>query len=260
LATIDYFFRLKNQNKNIFTVRALYSIIFFLCFYCSLCAQSKIPLKRTPPKVIDTASINQLTREARSLILTGQYAKALQLVAKADGLARKNGYKSGLATCFNLRGIVSYRQGNYPDAIDLLNTGLMLSKMTKDSVIQSTALNNLGNAYAYMGDHAKAMKYYFMGLKIEEKIKIQNNLHWYYSNLANIYSEQNNVEKAFEYAFKALKVERKVNAKGALAVTLSNIAGMYQGQQKADSAIYYYNQALPLARDEGHFCDCTYHE
>ncbi|HET6227257.1 MAG TPA: tetratricopeptide repeat protein [Bacteroidia bacterium] len=228
-------------------MRALYSIIFFLCFYCSLSAQSKIASKH--PKVIDTASVNKLTREARKLVLTGQYAPALILVAKADGLARKNAYKAGLATCFNLRGIISYRQGHYLEAIDLLNTGLMLSKMANDSVIQSTAINNLGNAYAYMGDHAKAMKYYFMGLAIEEKIKTQNNLHWYYSNLANLYSEQNNLEKAFEYAFKAVRVERKINAKGALAVTLSNIAGMFQSQQKADSASLYYNEALPLARE-----------
>ena len=123
----------------------------------------------------------------------------------------------------------------------------MLAQMAKDSAVQSTALNNLGNAYAYQGDHAKAMGYYFQGLAIEEKIKVQNNLHWYYSNIANLYSEQNNTKKSFEYAFKALAVERKISAKGALAVTLTNIAGMYQNIKKFDSALVYYKEALPFA-------------
>jgi len=228
----------------------LFLFISLLCLANCLQAQNVLPSKQTHSKApADTATINKIAGEARKCVSTGQYSEANKYILKAEALAKKGGYKAGLATCFNLKGIISYRQGHYMDAVDLLKAGLMLSQMTKDSVIQSTALNNLGNAYAYMGDHAKAMECYFRGLEIEEKIKTQNNLHWYYSNIANLYSEQNNLKKAFEYAFKALKVERKKNVKGALSVTLSNIAGMYQTLGKYDSSLIYYKEALPLAQE-----------
>lgn len=224
-------------------------ILSLLCIANCLPAQNT-HLSKTSAKIShDTSAINKITREARKYVLTGQYAEATKQIARAEAFSRKAGYKAGLAACFNLKGIISYRQGHYLDAVDLLKTGLMLSQMAKDSAVQSSSLNNLGNAYAYMGDHAKAMECYFRGLAVEEKLKVQPILHWYYSNIANLYSEQNNPKKAFEYAFKALNVERKVNAKGALSITLSNIAGMYQTAGKYDSSLIYYKEALPLAEE-----------
>lgn len=173
----------------------------------------------------------------------------LKSAQKANFLAKKINYKAGLARSFNYQGISAYRKGNYPDAVDLLKTGLFISESIKDSIIQSMALNNLGNAYAYMGDHAKAMSYYFKGLNIEEKLQVQNNLHWYYSNIANLYIEQNNSKKAFEYAFKAAKVEEKKQLKGALSVTLSNIASLHVNEKNYDSAMFYYMRALPMAEE-----------
>lgn len=216
----------------------------------NLRAQDKSPLKKNNRTYAhDTAIVNQYLNDCRAFSSKGQLDKMVKSAKKAQFLSKKISYKAGLARSYNYEGIYSYRTGNYPDAVDLLKTGLFISQTIKDSVVESMALNNLGNAYAYMGDHAKAMSYYFQGLEVEEKLQIQNNLHWYYSNIANLYSEQKNNTKALEYAFKAVKVEEKKNLKGPLSVTLSNIATFHVNEGHYDSALYYYLRALPMAEE-----------
>jgi len=36
---------------------------------------------------------------------------------------------------------------------------------------QAGSYDNLGNAYAAMGDYVKAMQYYFKSLKVDERLK-----------------------------------------------------------------------------------------
>jgi hypothetical protein len=88
----------------------LFLFISLLCLAYSLPAQISLTKKKLPKVSVDTAVINKITREARKLVLTGQYKEAIKQIEKAEILAKKGGYKSGLATCFNLKGIISYRQ------------------------------------------------------------------------------------------------------------------------------------------------------
>ena len=225
-------------------------LIVILCSSCVLRAQSKSALKKNKGTYSrDTAEVNQLLNQCKAYSSKGQLEEMVKVAKKAQFLAKKISYKSGLARSYNYEGIFSYRTGNYPDAVDLLKTGLFISRSVKDSIVESMALNNLGNAYAYMGDHATAMSYYFKGLEVEEKLQVQNNLHWYYSNIANLYSEQKNHAKALEYAFKAVRVEEKKKLKGPLSVTLSNIATFHVNEGHYDSALYYYLRALPMAEE-----------
>jgi serine phosphatase RsbU (regulator of sigma subunit) len=224
-------------------------LIFLMCCPLMHYAQVKPPVKQKIKSVGDTATINRLISQCKLLNSRGQYNESLILAKKAQYLSKKIGYKAGLARSYNYQGVISYRKGNYPGAVDLLKTALMIAQLSNDSITQSLAYNNLGNANAYMGDHTKALEYYFKGLNIEEKISVKNNLHWYYSNIANLYSEQKNFKKAFEYAFKAVKVEEATKNKGALSVTLSNIAGMHSSSENYDSALYYYMRALPMAEE-----------
>jgi tetratricopeptide (TPR) repeat protein len=224
-------------------------LIFLMCCPLMQQAQVKSPVKQKTRPIGDTAAVNRLISQCKAYNSKGQYDESFVCAKKAQYLSKKIGYKAGLARSYNYQGVIAYRKGNYPAAIDLLKTALMIAQLTNDSITQSLAFNNIGNANAYMGDHAKALEYYFKGLNIEEKISVQNNLHWYYSNIANLYSEQKNFKKAFEYAFKAVRVEEKVKAKGALSVTLSNIAGMHSSCGNYDSALFYYMRALPMAEE-----------
>jgi serine phosphatase RsbU (regulator of sigma subunit) len=197
----------------------------------------------------DTAVINRLNNTASDYLKKGQLDETMIYAAKASLLSKKKGYPAGLARSYNLKGRVLYRKGKYTESIVCLNEALRISSAVKDSVLQSTALNNLGNAYAYMGDHVKALDYYFKGLDIEERIKIQNNLHWYYNNIGNIYSEQKDYRKALEYSFKAVNVEERIKDRHALSVTFSNIGGMYSAIEKNDSALFYYVRAVKVSEE-----------
>ena len=197
----------------------------------------------------DTAGVNRLLNLARGTLSKGQLDETMAYAKHAHALAKKIGFQEGLAKSYNFEGRVLYRKGRYDESLGCLQTALMISRYTNDSVIQSTSLNNIGNAYAYQGDHVKALEYYMEGLAIEEKIKVQNNLHWYYSNMGNIYNEQKDYAKALEFSLKAIKVEEKIKDKHALSVTFSNVGGIYSTLEKNDSALFYYIRSLQLSEE-----------
>ncbi|HSH66383.1 MAG TPA: hypothetical protein VLB84_11455, partial [Bacteroidia bacterium] len=112
-----------------------------LCFSCSLQAQTRSALqKKNELYSKDTAAVNRLLDLCRVYSSKGQLDEMLKSAQKANFLAKKINYKAGLARSFNYQGISAYRKGNYPDAVDLLKTGLFISESIKDSIIQSMAL------------------------------------------------------------------------------------------------------------------------
>ena len=228
------------------TARSYYFFIFIFLLFLPLVQLAQTTKRKA---IVDTASVNRLEREATSYLKKGQLDEAMVYIIKIKQLAKKIGYKQGLARSYTDEGTILYRKGKYLEAIDCASTGLMIGQLISDSIIIVNSYNCIGNAYAYMGNQIKAMEYYFKGLNIEEKLKIQNNIQWFYNNIGNLYTEQKNYPKALEYSFKAIKIEEKKKDKRALAVTLSNIGNAYLSMQKNDSALFYFLRATKTGEE-----------
>ncbi len=201
----------------------------------------------SPKPVVDTAKVYQSFRIALKHSLTGDFDAAQKNLKSTLRLAEITGYKPIIARTYNLQANIYLRTGNYLECIICSNKALFAALHSRDSVSLSTAYNCLGSAYAYLGDHVKALKYFFKSLDIEEKIKIQNNLHWTYSNIGNLYNVQKNFQKAQEYCYKAIVVEERIKDYRALSLTLSNMGIIFMQMNQNDSSLFYYKRALNAA-------------
>lgn len=236
----------KDRFKSILNPLGLFFHL-YACFFCSI--NGMTVKAATVPSVKDTASVNSKLRIAESFIKKGELQKANSFAVQAQKESRVIGYPTGIAQAFLWESKILGHEGNYQEALKRIDSALIIGKAIADSSILSQAYRANGNMYLFIGDDAKSLDFYFKGLAIEEKLKVQPNLHWFYNNIGNIYSHQLNYKGALVYALKAAKIAEKKKDKFALCRIYSNTAGVYHALQKKDSALFYYNLSIKSAEE-----------
>jgi tetratricopeptide (TPR) repeat protein len=231
--------------------RASCFLLLALFLFGQLAAQQYVQSKEgiLPFNTIDTALVNRTLNQGRETLKKGKLDEAFVLALKGLQEAQQINYPVGMARSYNMQANILCRKGNYPKAVECIDTALVIEQRVADSTLQPTSFMIAGNIQCYMGKYAKGMEYYFSGLAIEEKLKVQHYVHWFYSNIGNLYLDQKNYQKALEYSLKALKGEIKVKDKEALLNTSANLGQIYSSMGKNDSALHYYNLALTTSHE-----------
>lgn len=242
---------------------------FFLFFNILTFAQVK------EDKAIDDLNVKALK------IYPSNTREAIQLLEKAEKIAKSKELNLSLAYTYNNKGIVTRVIGDYPKAIEYSKKALSLSK---DEMIVASSHNNIGACQRNMGLYEASLKSFLAALKIYDKkndvlnqATIYNNmglvykslevadkaksyhqkaidayqklnhkkgLSEAYNNLAIVYAEGNSLEQALEYFKKSLDFEIQLNDKRGIAESLNNVGGVYYYLEQTDSAFIYFNKAL----------------
>ena len=238
----------KVYNGKYMTQILLCILSFFMVFHKSSFIAAQTNKNNTSTlHTIDTASINLKLKLTQSFINKGELKKGKELALETQNQAGSIGYESGFAQALLWESKILGHEGNYPDALKRIDAALTIANKTTDSLILSLCYRAYGNMYLFMGDDAKSLNFYFKGLAIEEKLKAQPNLHWFYNNIGNIYSKQKNFNKSLEYALKGCRIAEKMKDQFAKARIYSNIAGSYHALNKKDSALFYFNLSIKNA-------------
>jgi tetratricopeptide (TPR) repeat protein/serine phosphatase RsbU (regulator of sigma subunit) len=203
--------------------------------------------KQTRAYSADTSKINTLLAKANACLLKGQLNEALSVAIAAQHYSSSVDFKKGTATGLMLQGIVLNRKGVYDSAIFLLNQSLPLVHELNDSMLLSTVLLNIGNAYVYLGKHAAGLEYFFDGLAIEGKLRLQSNLFRYFNNIGLVFTYQKNNAKALEYTQKAIELAEKNNDKERIGTLYNNLGLIYMQMNKNDSAFVALRKALQFS-------------
>jgi serine phosphatase RsbU (regulator of sigma subunit) len=228
------------------------SFLFFILLYCySLAVFSQPDKQQQQPELVaaDTAKINAILKKANNYYFKGVMDEAFSFANTSESYSRKANYKKGIAQSLNVKSRVLYRKGEYDSSIAVSERSLIIAKELNDSTLQSTCLLNLGSAYSYKAYNNQAIDYYFKGLAIEERLKVQPNLKWYFNNIGIMFSNQKNYPKALEYAIRAKDVSEKTKDRRNLCMIYNNIGWIYLLLDKNDSARYALNKSLQMAED-----------
>ncbi len=229
------------------------SFLFFilLCGCCSIVYG--LPQKQQPGIVVgDTAKIHAIIKKATDYYYRGEMDKALSFANTAESYSKKANYQSGISQSLNIKSRVFYRTGEYDSSIAISEQSLVIARALNDSSLQSTIFLNLGSAYSYKAYNNQAIEYYFKGLAIEEHLKVQANLKWYFNNIGIMFSNQKNYPKALEYTIMAKDVSEKTHERRNLDMIYNNIGWIYLLLDKHDSASYALNKSLQMAEDGNH--------
>lgn len=236
---------IKASHKHLSTVLWI-AFAFAFIFHHGLMRAQSLKFKSA-----DTAEINSNLRLGNISLGNGDLKTSKIYALKAKHKAMKAGYTAGIGRAFILESISLCREGYYQEAIRPGDSALLIAKKSLDSVLLSMAYKNEGNIQVYMGNTVKGLDFYFKGLAVEEKLPVQENLHWYYNNIGNVYHEQLDYRKAIEFTSKAIHVCERRKDKHSLSLLYSNIGNIYLSMGNNDTALYYLNLSLRNSEEVG---------
>ncbi|MBI4930327.1 MAG: tetratricopeptide repeat protein [Bacteroidetes bacterium] len=116
-------------------------------------------------------------------------------------------------------------------------------------VAKSSALNNIGYAYNFLGDISKALDYYRQSIKIDEELSDKQGMASTLNNIGGIYDNLGDITKALDYYHKSLKIKETIPDKLGMAYSFQNIGTIYIGQGDTANALEYFNKSLSLREE-----------
>jgi tetratricopeptide (TPR) repeat protein len=210
---------------------------------------------------------------------------------EALSLSQKLNYQEGIASSFNLVGIIYRSTSQYEKAIEAFKKALQIRIELNQVEMQAKVNINLANVYLDMTDYARAEGYYLIGiekakkanslkaqitaltnlsvvyqnlsdygksldclfesLKLNKLLKDSEQDGFIYVNIAIIYQEQGQYKLSEEYNFKGLEIFTKLKRDDILANIHNNLGITYKGLGKYDLALKHYNEALQLYKKVG---------
>ena len=142
-------------------------------------------------------------------------------------------------------------QGYPRDRIGALEVGLAAAQALNDQYDQAAHLGHLGNAYADLGQVARAIGQYDEALEIYREIGDRHNEGVWLGNLGLAYADLGQVERAIELYEAALAVAREIGDRRGEGQRLGNLGIAYRNLGQVERAIELYEAALAVAREIG---------
>lgn len=119
-----------------------------------------------------------------------------------------------------------------------------------DTSAMALALNTIGVAFFYQGNHTKAIEYYTRSL---DYLTAANDLKGSASllnNLASIYYNQGDYARAIQNLMRSLRIKEKMGDEFGVANALNNIGAIYRNEGDDEKALEHFEQSLELAEKE----------
>lgn len=169
------------------------------------------------------------------------YADSLEFMAK------KAGYKKGIAMSKHLRGFAFDDQGEYEKALALFREELAIFIEIQEKDEISTAYTNLGSVWGNLGRTDSSVAYYLKSLAIDEEMGDSLGASIIHNNIGNIYSDDGAYDKAIEHFEKALKIRQMMGAEKRYVQCYSNLATVYSRKKDYVKSEEYALKGLAFA-------------
>jgi tetratricopeptide (TPR) repeat protein len=143
-------------------------------------------------------------------------------------------------------------QVNPADAISYFEELILISQQQDDQLLESYALNKIGNCWFYLNDFKQSTQFYFKALEsTEEQPAYYDLISRIYNNLGWSFKKFEDYEKALQYFLKAEDFARKTGDQGALGLILNNKGVTQKDLKKFDAALASLNESLKLNQETG---------
>jgi len=187
-----------------------------------------------------------------------QLVKALESetdAANRDLLLRKNPEleTAQLLKALMQRGQQLYDEGDYPHAIAVQQTAIVVAKDLHDPIAQANACRSLGATYAWQGKYREALQEDTEALSVldplpdsEEKMRGRMAA---LNNIGNVYNLQRQFPLAEDYYQQALALARELNDRAVIAKVSNNLGDLDLSENKIDAAESAGNESLRIAEE-----------
>jgi signal transduction histidine kinase/Tfp pilus assembly protein PilF len=144
-----------------------------------------------------------------------------------------------------LLGDTYYDQGHYVKALEEYQIALPLrEKISLDKV--PDLLNDIGRAYRRLGNHAKALEYFYQALDIANERKLIGIAGTIYNNVAIIYESDGNDSLAIVYYKNSIANQQQAKDSAGISLAYSNLGELYLSEGKMEEAEINLEAALAI--------------
>jgi CHAT domain-containing protein/tetratricopeptide (TPR) repeat protein len=138
--------------------------------------------------------------------------------------------------------------GDETEAIAAYQAALRMMQDLNDKAWISKINLNLGNLYESLGNYEQAYDHFQTSLKLAQQTREPYAESRALSNIGQYYSLIGDYTAAIAHFERSLRISRAINKRDAQANTLINLGSAYQALQKPDRAIPLYEASLALSR------------
>jgi tetratricopeptide (TPR) repeat protein len=188
-------------------------------------------------------------RQANYAEATGDYAAAIAASQDAINLAHDAGDAAFEVDGYIQWGYVLWREGQYALAQQRLERALELS--AEGTQLRATVLRNVGTAFYYQSDYARAKSYYERSLDLCRQLGDQRGEGGALSNLGLVMKELGDYARAKDYYEQALHISREQGDRRLEAQYLNNLGIVVKGLGDYVGARACYEQALQIRQEIG---------
>ena len=151
------------------------------------------------------------------------------------------------AVAIRLLGGVHLYQGHYDSALICSQLAYQLSVQTNDSILISSAYNNIGFTQYHFGNYTSALENLLKSLKMKYKVHNTYGLAQTINNIGLVYTKLKDFRNARYYFTEALAVAEKTNDANQKLYSSNNIGFTYLGEQNYTEAESYFLKSLDVA-------------
>jgi tetratricopeptide (TPR) repeat protein len=196
-------------------------------------------------------SADQILAQAKSVYSQEGPKQALPEYQKALAAYRQSGNRLGEAITIGLMGNCYKRLGDYPKALELLNSSLARKRELHERLEEGKTLSNLGLVYWEQADYPKAIQVFNESIAIAHELANVQLEASALNNLSLVYDEQGDYRRSLEQYRKALELHRSIKYEPGESDTLGNIGGVFLSLGHFSEGESYYRQALEISHRLG---------
>lgn len=155
-----------------------------------------------------------------------------------------------MSSAYSNFGSIADDGGKYAEALQNYLIALKLKEEIGDEEGQAVVLNNAALILTEMGDHKKALEYFFRAVEMNKRLNLTFLLTKNYNNIGNLYFNEENYELALEYYEKSLKLKISIDDKKGIAMAYLNMASVFEKKGNILKADSFCNRSLDMQRAE----------
>jgi signal transduction histidine kinase/CheY-like chemotaxis protein/HPt (histidine-containing phosphotransfer) domain-containing protein len=175
---------------------------------------------------------------------------ALEMADEIINRSEKAGYKLGKGRGMNMKGWCFWQQGEYDEAVAMLQESLKLAHDIKNRQLETRVLNNFGGLYRDRGDLATSLNYFEKALAINEKLGDVVAQSVNLANIAYINYDLNDYENALEFALRCLPIFQEAEDLHRLNSLYHILGNIYFKQEQSTEALKYFEDNLRLSEPD----------
>ncbi|HKQ79522.1 MAG TPA: tetratricopeptide repeat protein [Blastocatellia bacterium] len=178
----------------------------------------------------------------------GRHEKASEYLEQALQIGREVKNRAMEMATLTFMSSVAFTLGQRERAIELAEQALRICREIK-SPAEAEVLNNLGNAFTFLGRYERGLEYYSLALALHRKTKARTSEAIVLGNMSIVYLHLGLVDKAIGCVEESLAIRREVKYRDGEALALHNLGEIYQTQGRSEPAMERFEQALAIFRE-----------